>query len=70
MKKSKYEQYFQCFIVCILGPYAFWLLVESSNKSNRIRGAALIRTENSALLPHFIRRSVRTSQFVCRDKNF
>ena len=24
MKKSKYYQYFHCFIVCILGPYAFW----------------------------------------------
>ena len=24
MKKSKYQQYFHCFIVCILGPYAFW----------------------------------------------
>ena len=24
MKKSKYQQYFYCFIVCILGPYAFW----------------------------------------------
>ena len=24
MKKSKFQQYFQCFIVCILGPYAFW----------------------------------------------
>ena len=25
MKKSKYQQYFHCFIVCILIPYAFWL---------------------------------------------
>ena len=24
MKKSKYQQYFQCFIVFILGPYEFW----------------------------------------------
>ena len=24
MKKPKYQQYFHCFIVCILGPYAFW----------------------------------------------
>ena len=24
MKKSKYQQYFHCFIVCILVPYAFW----------------------------------------------
>ena len=52
--------------ICIL----VWLLVESSDKSNRARSAALIRRENSALLPHFIRGSVRTSQFVCRDKNF
>ena len=25
MKKSKYQQYFDCFIVCILVPYAFGL---------------------------------------------
>ena len=25
MKKSKYRQYFHCFIVCILVPYAFWI---------------------------------------------
>ena len=25
MKKAKYQQYFHCFIVCILGLYAFWL---------------------------------------------
>ena len=24
MKKSKYQQYLHCFIVCILFPYAFW----------------------------------------------
>ena len=24
MKKSKYQQYFHCFIVCIIFPYAFW----------------------------------------------
>ena len=24
MKKSKYQQHFHCFIVCILVPYAFW----------------------------------------------
>ena len=24
MKKSKYQQYFYCFIICILVPYTFW----------------------------------------------
>ena len=24
MKKSKYREYFHCFIVCVLVPYAFW----------------------------------------------
>ena len=24
MKKFKYQQYFHCFAVCILVPYAFW----------------------------------------------
>ena len=23
-EKSKYQQYFSCFVVCILLPYAFW----------------------------------------------
>ena len=24
MKKSRYQQYFHCFIVCLSGAYAFW----------------------------------------------
>ena len=47
MKKSKHEQYFHCFIVCILGPYAFWFSfyqkIVTILISNVFRGAALIR---------------------------
>ena len=36
MKKSEYQQYFHCFIVCILGPCILvQLLVEYSNYSNK-----------------------------------
>ena len=35
MKNFKYQQYFYCFIVCILVPYAFILLVEYSSYSNK-----------------------------------
>ena len=48
MKKSKYQQYFHCFIVCILVPYVIWLLVEYINYCNKrhiqklITGKALI----------------------------
>ena len=40
MKKSKYQESFHCFIVCILVPYVFvWLLVEYINccKKRRIQ---------------------------------
>ena len=53
MKKSKYQQYFHCFIVCILGPYAFWfsfqqnivtILISAVLGSGAfIRGETLIR---------------------------
>ena len=32
MKKSKYQKYFHCFFICILGPYAFWV----SFQQNRV----------------------------------
>ena len=53
MKKSKYQQYFHCFIVCILVPYAFWfsyqqnivtiLISAAFGGTALIRGEALIR---------------------------
>ena len=36
MKKSKYQQYLHCFIVCIVSPNVFWW-------STVFRGGALIR---------------------------
>ena len=47
MKKSKYQQYFHCFIVCILGPHAFWFNFQQNIVNIPIsavfRSAALIR---------------------------
>ena len=53
MKKSKYQQYFPVFIVCILVPYAFWfsflqniltiLISAAFGGATLIRGEALIR---------------------------
>ena len=51
MKKSKYQQYFHCFIVCIQGPYIFWFsfqqnivtILISAIFAALIRGEALIR---------------------------
>ena len=40
MKKSKYQQYLYCFIVCMLVPYAFWF---SYLRSATFRGAVHIR---------------------------
>ena len=53
MKKSKYQQYFHCFIVCILIPYAFWfryqqnkitVLVSTAFRSAFIRGRLLFQS--------------------------
>ena len=42
IKKSKYQEYFHCFIVCTLVPYAFWFsLIILINVTRR--GAALIK---------------------------
>ena len=47
MKKSKYQQYFHYFIVCILGPYAFWIDFQQNIVTTLIsaafRGEAYIR---------------------------
>ena len=43
--KSKYQQYFRCFIVCILFPYAFWFNNQQNIVEYRIYYAALIRGE-------------------------
>ena len=47
MKKSKYQQYFHCFIVCILVLYAFWFSFQQSIVtiliSAVLRGATLVR---------------------------
>ena len=48
MKKSKYQQYFYCFIVCILVSYAFWFsyqqnIVTISNKRRIQRCDAYLR---------------------------
>ena len=52
MKKSKYQQYFHYFIICILGPYAFWfsfqqnivtILTNAVFTGAALRGEALIR---------------------------
>ena len=53
MKKPKYQQYFHCFIVWILVPYAFWfsywqnmvtiLINTTFRRGVSIRGEALIR---------------------------
>ena len=47
MKKSKYQQYSHCFIVCILVPYAFWFSYQANIVtiliSDTFRGATLIR---------------------------
>ena len=47
MKKSKYQQYFHCFIVCILILCAFWFSFQQNIGTILIgavlRGAALIR---------------------------
>ena len=49
MKKSKYQQYFRCFSVCILVPYAFCFSFQQNIVtiliSTVFRGAALIRGE-------------------------
>ena len=46
MKKSKYQQYLHCFIVCILVPYAFWFSYQQNMVtiliSATFRDAALI----------------------------
>ena len=47
MKKSKYQQYFHCFIVCMLVPYAFWFSYQQNIVTTLISAgftdAALIR---------------------------
>ena len=47
MKKSKYQQYFHCFIVCIPGPCAYWFSFQQNIAAALIsaifRDAALIR---------------------------
>ena len=47
MKKSKYQQYFHCFIACILVPYASWLSYQWNMVtiliSVAVIGAALVR---------------------------
>ena len=49
MKKSKYQQYFYCFIVWILGPFAFWFRFQKNIVTVLIsavyRSATLIRGE-------------------------
>ena len=47
MKKSKHQQYFHCFIVCVLVPYAFWFSYQQNTVtiliSPAFRNVALIR---------------------------
>ena len=49
MKKSKYQQHFYCFVVCILISYAFWFSYEQNIVTILISaafgGAALVRGE-------------------------
>ena len=49
MRKSKYQQYLHCLLVCILLPYAFWFSFQQNIGIILIsavhRGAALIRGE-------------------------
>ena len=45
MKKKKCQQYFHCFIACILGPYAFWFNIVTILISSLFRNAALVRRE-------------------------
>ena len=46
IKKSKYQEYFHCFIVCTLVPYAFWFsLIILINVT--CRGVALIKRGGS-----------------------
>ena len=49
MKKSKYQQYFHCFIVCIISPNVFWFSfyqnIVTILISTVYRGATLIRGE-------------------------
>ena len=51
MKKSKYQQYCHCFIVCILVPYASWFSYQLNMVTILISaafiGAAFIRGEAS-----------------------
>ena len=48
-KKSKYQQYFHCFIVCILVPHAFWFSYQQNVVtiliSTEFKGTVLIREE-------------------------
>ena len=46
MKKSKYQEYFHCFIVCILVPDAFWFnhkYIVTVPVSATLRGVALVK---------------------------
>ena len=56
MKKSKYEQYFYCFIVCVLVPYVFWFSYQQNVVtiliSATFRGGALIRGETLIRVRH------------------
>ena len=56
MKKSKYQQYFHCFIVCILGPHAFWF-----NFQQNIVNIPISAVFGSAAL---IRRKVLISMWI------
>ena len=50
MKKSKYQQYCHCFIICIIGPYAFWFsskeIIVTILMSTVFRGTALVREKS------------------------
>ena len=51
MKKSKYQQYFYYFVICILVPYAFWFSYQNNMVTilinTEFKGAVLIRGETT-----------------------
>ena len=47
-KKFKYQQYFHCFIVCKLVPYAFWFDLTTSNTVTIYSRHLLSRTPKGA----------------------
>ena len=48
MKKSKYQQYFQCFIVYILVPYAFWLSYQQNMVTILLEGGTYFNVDTQS----------------------